>query len=107
MLLFVEAQTRYVADLLRRTRGAGAVQPRERVQERSVAAVHRRLRRTVWSTGGCRSWYLDDQGRNPTLWPGFAQGYRMRLRRVDLGEWDVAPRRAAVPVTDDEQEVAA
>lgn len=107
VLLFVEAQTRYVADLLRRTRGAGAVQPRERVQERSVAAVHRRLRRTVWSTGGCRSWYLDDQGRNPTLWPGFAQEYRLRLRRVDLDDWDVAPRRAPAPATDGAQEVAA
>jgi cation diffusion facilitator CzcD-associated flavoprotein CzcO len=95
VLLFVEAQARYVAGLLRRTRGAGAVQPRARAQERSVTAVHRRLRRTVWSTGGCRSWYLDDQGRNPTLWPGFAQEYRYRLRRVDLDDWDVAPRRAA------------
>lgn len=107
VLLFVEAQTRYVADLLRRTRGAGAVQPRERAQERSVAAVHRRLRRTVWSTGGCRSWYLDEQGRNPTLWPGFAQEYRLRLRRVDLDDWDVAPRRAPAPSTDGAREVAA
>lgn len=95
VLLFVEAQTRYVAELLRRTRGAGAVQPRAGAQERWVSAVHRRLRRTVWSTGGCRSWYLDDQGRNPTLWPGFAQQYRFRLRRVDLGDWDLASRRSS------------
>ena len=22
------------------------------------------MRRTVWNTGGCSSWYLDDHGRN-------------------------------------------
>ena len=24
---------------------------------------------TVWTAGNCHSWYLDDTGRNTTLWP--------------------------------------
>ena len=27
------------------------------------------MKRTVWTTGGCASWYLDAHGRNTTLWP--------------------------------------
>ena len=29
-----------------------------------------RMERTVWLRGGCNSSYLDDQGRNGTLYPG-------------------------------------
>ena len=28
------------------------------------------MKRTVWNTGGCTSWYLDASGRNTTIWPG-------------------------------------
>ena len=35
---------------------------------------------SVWTAGGCRSWYLDRTGRNSTLWPGFTMPFRRRLR---------------------------
>ena len=38
---------------------------------------------TVWTTGGCASWYLDDRGRNTTLWPGATWRFRNRTRRFD------------------------
>ncbi|HYZ52080.1 MAG TPA: hypothetical protein VE733_01010 [Streptosporangiaceae bacterium] len=31
--------------------------------------VQRKMKGTVWVTGGCKSWYLDSQGCNVTLWP--------------------------------------
>jgi len=42
----------------------------------------RRLRRAVWSEGGCASWYLDADGVNRTLWPGFTFEYWARTRRA-------------------------
>ena len=44
--------------------------------------MQRRLRRAVWSSGGCHSWYLDDQGVNRTLWQGFSFEYWARTRRA-------------------------
>ena len=41
-----------------------------------------RMPRTVWSSGGCASWYLDALN-NTTLWPGSTWGYRLRTRRFD------------------------
>jgi hypothetical protein len=41
------------------------------------------MRPTVWSVGGCQSWYYDRTGRNSALWPGFTFDYRRRLRRFD------------------------
>ena len=37
---------------------------------------------TVWTTGGCASWYLDDRGRNTTLWPGSTWRFRRQTRPV-------------------------
>jgi hypothetical protein len=45
---------------------------------------------TVWIRGGCNSWYLDDQGRNGTLYPGFASTFRRSLRELHAQEYDFA-----------------
>ena len=36
----------------------------------------------MWSEGGCDSWYLDDDGVNRALWPGFSFEYWARTRRA-------------------------
>ncbi len=91
VILFAEAQARYLAGLVRATRGSGAVEPRKDVQDRWNADLQRRLAPTVWNSGGCRSWYLDDHGRNTVLWPSFAESYRRRLAEVDLSDYLLHP----------------
>jgi hypothetical protein len=44
---------------------------------------------SVWTTGGCVSWYLNAAGRNPTLWPGSTLRFRRATRRVDPAEYRV------------------
>ncbi|HTU15296.1 MAG TPA: NAD(P)/FAD-dependent oxidoreductase [Solirubrobacterales bacterium] len=53
-------------------------------------------RNTVWTSGGCDSWYLDRTGRNSTLWPTFAHSFRRRLSRLEPGEYLLGSRPAAV-----------
>ena len=48
--------------------------------------------RTVWNAGGCASWYLDDHGRNTTLWPDFTWKYRLATRRFDSENYAVDER---------------
>jgi hypothetical protein len=38
---------------------------------------------TVWTVGGCRSWYLNENGRNINIWPGTTFDFRRRTRRFD------------------------
>ena len=42
-----------------------------------------RMKRTVWSAGGCDSWYLDAHGKNTTLWPRSTLDFRRRLASFD------------------------
>jgi cation diffusion facilitator CzcD-associated flavoprotein CzcO len=98
-IYMIESQMRHVAAAageLRRT-GARSIEVRERAHEQFMDFLHRRQRRTVWATGGCSSWYIDDEGRDPTNWPGFTLEYRRRTARVrpEVYALEHAPRAVA------------
>jgi cation diffusion facilitator CzcD-associated flavoprotein CzcO len=91
MVFMIESQVRYLVDALETMarRGLATVEPRAEAQQAWNDAVQRKMRRTVWNTGGCSSWYLDDHGRNTTLWPGTTFRFRRELRRFDLEKYVV------------------
>jgi len=100
VVYMVESQLAYVLGALRHLDDAGvaAVEPRPEAQEAFRADVDRRMRSTVWSVGGCKSWYIDRTGRNSVIWPSFASAYRRRLRRFDPRQHLTVPHPApAVP----------
>jgi len=72
-------------------------------QRRWTGAVETRMRRTVWATGGCVSWYQNAAGRNPTLWPGSTISFRRATRRIDTAEFEIGGRAGTMnPVTANE-----
>src|SRR3954447_106441 len=85
IVFMIESQVEYVLDAMRtmEARGAASVDVRREVQDAYNAELVERLKDTVWSTGGCASWYLDDTGRNTTLWPGSTWPFRLRTRHFD------------------------
>jgi cation diffusion facilitator CzcD-associated flavoprotein CzcO len=91
MVYMIESQLNFVISALRemRVRGARTVEVREDTLERFNAEVHKRMETTVWTTG-CRSWYLDAEGRNPTLWPDWTWRFRQRTARLDPAEYVLA-----------------
>jgi cyclohexanone monooxygenase len=95
MVFVIESQVAYVRDALRRMRAGGwaEVEPREERQRDWNASLQRRMRRTVWNTGGCASWYLDDHGRNTLLWPRTTVTMRRQLTRFDADAYEVVPAR--------------
>ena len=58
--------------------------------------LQRRMKRTVWTTGGCSSWYLDAHGKNTVLWPRTHLRLPAAARRFDVEAYDVeaGPRPA-------------
>jgi cation diffusion facilitator CzcD-associated flavoprotein CzcO len=99
LIHIIESQIRYITDYvatLDRT-GAAALDARVAAQDRWCADIERRMASTVWTTGGCVSWYLNAAGRNPTLWPGSTLRFRRATRRVDPAEYDLVPARGDEP----------
>jgi cation diffusion facilitator CzcD-associated flavoprotein CzcO len=89
MVYMIESQIAYVMDALRTMdeRGAAAVEVRPEVQSAYNDELQAKLGGTVWSTGGCKSWYLDSTGRNTTLWPSFTFRFREQTRTFDPADY--------------------
>lgn len=83
VIFMIEAQIDYVLKALQLLDHVGARQldVRAGVQSRSVRRVQRSLRGSVWQSG-CRSWYLDEQGRNYSIYPRPTPLYWLGTRRV-------------------------
>ena len=96
VVFMLEAQIGHVLRCLRLL--SGAMPLRLKYEPEVQAAFIRRLdkwmQRTIWLSG-CRSWYLDRNGRNTTLWPGFSIGYWLRTLRVSERHYRFADTAAA------------
>jgi cation diffusion facilitator CzcD-associated flavoprotein CzcO len=85
VVVMAEAQAGYVIEALRdmRVRAAGTLEVRPQAQQRWNAELQKAMRGTVWTAGGCASWYIDRTGANTTLWPGYTFRFRRLVRRFD------------------------
>ncbi len=93
MVYMIEAQLAYLVDAWRQLKRhrLAAVEPTAEAQRAWNADLQRRMKRTVWSTGGCRSWYLDRHGRNVTLWPRTTYKFRRLTAAFDLAAYHGTP----------------
>ena len=84
VVFMIEVQIQHIMSCLRllSEHGADTIEVRPAALRRFNDRIHRRLRRAVWSEGGCRSWYLDENGVNRTIWPGFTFEYWASTRRA-------------------------
>ena len=89
MVFMIEAQVDYIMSCLRMVerRGASFAMVRRDAEQRFNRGLQRRLSNTVWASG-CRSWYLDENGHNPTLWPGSTAEFWLRTRRVRASDYE-------------------
>jgi cation diffusion facilitator CzcD-associated flavoprotein CzcO len=98
MIYMMESQFNYVLDAIQtiRARRLKYVDVRHDVEDRYNDRLQQRLQRTVWNSGGCRSWYLTHNGKNTVTWPGFTFEYRLQMRRFDAANYQLAPRSEPV-----------
>lgn len=84
MVYMIESQIAYVLSALRAMKDHGweTVDVTTTAQDRFNTWLDQRLGKTVWSSG-CRSWYLDDRGRNTTLWPTYTFRFRQQTATFD------------------------
>lgn len=93
VVFMIEAQIRYVMSAIEHMK-------RDKLSSVEVlpavlSAYNRRLGEaldsTVWASG-CESWYLNDEGKNTTIYPGFTFTFRRETRTFHPGEYQLARR---------------
>ncbi|WP_394837325.1 NAD(P)/FAD-dependent oxidoreductase [Pendulispora rubella] len=90
MVYMIESQVHYVMECIKlmRERSLSFVDVREDLQKQYNESLQNRLKGSVWSTG-CASWYLNEQGKNTTLWPSFTFAFRARTRRFVPADYEL------------------
>ncbi len=91
MVYMIESQLNYLIDGIRQldAHRAEIAEVRPEVQEAYNVMLQDRMRGTVWTAGNCQSWYLDDTGRNTTLWPGYTFDFRRRTRQFEPSDYQL------------------
>jgi cation diffusion facilitator CzcD-associated flavoprotein CzcO len=81
----LESQIRYVMQALKTMdkRRAQRLEVKPQALRNYVSEMNRRSRGSVWTDGGCKAYYTDDEGRNYAIYPGFAAEFRRRTRKFD------------------------
>jgi len=93
-----EAQLDYIIDGLKKVKDndIGKISIRSDVLRQHNAKVQKHLKSTVFNSGGCKSYYLDQNGRNFAAWPWSLAELKRRLSVFDLDDYDVTYRNEAV-----------
>ena len=93
MVYIIESQIQYVLDSLAAMRrdGLATVVPTRAAQDAFNDGMKAQLEGSVWQTGGCSSWYLDEHGNNTTLWPDFTFRFRKLTKEFDAEHYETRP----------------
>jgi len=74
------------------------IEPTKQVQDEYFDWMQQEAKGTVWTAGGCSSWYLDPNGKLTSLWPHSTLAFRdkaqFRANEYTLSERNVQPHHA-------------
>lgn len=81
----IEQSVGWILQAIQKTGDDLSIEVSNEVTRNYNDGLQKELSQTVWASG-CKSWYLTDDGRIETLFPGNAQDFEAQMRDVDLAE---------------------
>lgn len=91
VLLMIEAQALHMQKAVKhlKKKRLDIIEPKLEAQQHFVNNTDKALKGTVWEAGGCNSWYIDETGRNASIWPGFTFTYRNLVGKFQEHHYDL------------------
>lgn len=82
-IFVIESQMLYIIKCINSTLKGGykSIEVRADAEENYTRMIHAEMKKTVWETGGCNSWYKSKSGKVIAMFPGFSFSYRWLARR--------------------------
>ena len=84
-----ECQYNYILDAINRLQAGGHryLDLKSEVLDQWRDEMEERSAKSVWTQGGCESWYVTKDGINTNNWPGPWLEYKRRTRRINPNEY--------------------
>ncbi len=90
VLVYTEAQISHALQAIEKiiAEDLKFVDVKQEVQDAYNEGIQGRMKYMVWSMA-CSPWYLSEDGKNHSLFPGFAVEYVLRSRNFDASEYEI------------------
>ncbi|MCB1180367.1 MAG: NAD(P)/FAD-dependent oxidoreductase [Leptospiraceae bacterium] len=98
MVYMIEAQTNYSIKALRfiKKNKISSLEVKPEIQKKYNDSLQEKLEKSIWNTGGCASWYLNKNGRNTTLWPGFTFEFKKLTEKFNINDYSIQKSKNTV-----------
>jgi len=85
VIVMIEAQIQYISEALlyMQEKNVRTLDVKQDVYDQFNQKLQSKLKKTVWQSGGCHSWYQDAKGNNTTIWPDFTWVYILLMKNFD------------------------
>jgi cation diffusion facilitator CzcD-associated flavoprotein CzcO len=92
VLVYTERQIGYAIQAIQKLRSEDIkyLDVKPKVEDAYNAGLQKRMKHMSWSSG-CNSWYLNPDGSNHSLYPGYASEYCLRARKFKPSEYVAVP----------------
>lgn len=96
VLIYQEAQYKYVAKYTKTLlkKKLKYLDVKENVMLDQFRSFQNRMKNSSWLSG-CQSWYLNADGSNSTMWPGFSFEYVLRVQRMNMEAYNAVAEEPA------------
>jgi hypothetical protein len=86
----IEAQIQYISQALlyMQEKNVRTLDVKENVHDQYNQNIQSKLKKTVWQSGGCHSWYQDAKGNNTAIWPDFTWVYILFMKNFDFKNYN-------------------
>ncbi len=100
IIFIIEAQVNYILKCLNLLRESNAdyMEVKAEVQRSFNDKLQQSFRNTVWSEGGCASWYNQADGRNIALWPKSTWRFWLETRNAQAADYHFSYARSEARV---------
>lgn len=73
-IFLIEAQMHYIFACINAVEkeNAKAIEVRSEAESKYTNYIHQEMKKTIWQTGGCNSWYKSKSGHVVAMFPGFS-----------------------------------
>ncbi|MDX1526403.1 MAG: NAD(P)/FAD-dependent oxidoreductase [Pseudidiomarina maritima] len=77
-IFVIESQLKYIMSCLDhlRQQQATAIEVKADAEQHYTSMIHHEMKKTVWHSGGCNSWYKSKSGHVIAMFPGFSFTFR-------------------------------
>jgi cation diffusion facilitator CzcD-associated flavoprotein CzcO len=85
IIYMIESQVNYIMNAIKylKRNNAKSLEVKQDAMQQFNTELKKKMQGTVWNMGGCKSWYQDEQGNIPTVWPDFTYNFRKMTKHFD------------------------